>query len=424
MHFARGNCGHLKAKWDNHPSCITACLHVSPCAICSIWTKKVWNLAEKRRLYATRKSVMTQKRRQKKSKKSQLDLSDIGSFDGSTAPLSYTARGRTHQDGGQGDLESDRALNPPATSHPVPVNQSLGNQPLVNQSPVSQPRVNQSLGNKSLVIQSPVNESLVNQSPVIQSPVSQSLVNQSPVIQSPVSQSASHQSTSLPVTGQPGTGQPGTCHQSFAYDFQTQFIPGYSPVNMPLQNYAPSISSHVSHGSIRRLPNVHTPGYEHSEMSEFPNPATSSKQLIPLETDFSQMSDPSVMIDPPNSTDISQTRSSRKKLSRRDHKSKKRRHRSSSSSSSISRSDSLNSSRRKKKSKRSKHSHKKFCPKTQQDQAPSKPLSGIEHLMESRLNPLLILPQSKLVENTTKYIQNRLDLDKCFRDWICPLNLV
>ena len=45
-----------------------------------------------------------------------------------------------------------------------------------------------------------------------------------------------------------------------------------------------------------------------------------------------------------------------------------------------------------------------LCPKTQQDQAPAKPLSGIEHLMESRSMPLLVLPQSKLVENTTKYI--------------------
>ena len=95
-------------------------------------------------------------------------------------------------------------------------------------------------------------------------------------------------------------------------------------------------------------------------MSEFPNSATSSKQLIPLKPDFSQMSDPSVMIDPPISTDVSQTRPSRREQSRRDHKSKKRRrHRSSSSSSSTSKSDSLNSSRRKKNSKRSKHSHKK-----------------------------------------------------------------
>ena len=291
----------------------------------------------------------------------------------------------------------------------------------------------------------------------------------------------------------------------------------YSPINLP-----PSISSHVSHGSIRRLPYLHTPGYEHAEMSEFPNPATSSKQLIPLEPDFSQISDPSVIIDPPISADVSQTRPSRKEQSRRDHKSKskKRRHRSSSSSSSTSRSDSLNSSRQKRKSKRSKHSHKKrrrrsmtpssssntsesqidfgryerakkssqvvqtpvpiqpeepsfnpvniqpinidefhpnlpqtnkesdleteteiwsfdlainevfrllpaeLCPKTQQDQAPSKPLSGIEHLMESHSTPLLVLPQSKLVDNTTKYIQNRLDSDKCFSDWICPQNLV
>ena len=66
------------------------------------------------------------------------------------------------------------------------------------------------------------------------------------------------------------------------------------------------------------------------------------------------------MIDPPISTDVSQTRPSRKEQSRRDHKSKKRRrHWSSSSSFSTSRSDSLNSSRRKKNSKRSKHLHKK-----------------------------------------------------------------
>ena len=65
-----------------------------------------------------------------------------------------------------------------------------------------------------------------------------------------------------------------------------------------------------------------------------------------------------------------------------------------------------------------------LCPKTQQEQIPAKPLSGIEHLMESRITPLPVLPQSKLVENTAKYIQNRLDTEKCCRDWICPQNLV
>ena len=130
MHFARGNCGHLKAKWDTHLSCLTcnSCTRISPCYICSSWTEKVWNLAERRRLHATRKSVMMQKRKQKKSKKSkksQSDMSDNGTVDGSTAPHSFTARGRTHQGGSLADLESDRALSPPVTSQPV------------NQSPVT-----------------------------------------------------------------------------------------------------------------------------------------------------------------------------------------------------------------------------------------------------------------------------------------------
>ena len=309
--------------------------------------------------------------------------------------------------------------------------------------------------------------------------------------------------------------------QSFPYDLQTQIPPGYIPINVPVQSYAPSISSHISQGSVHRLSNVFIPGYERSNRLELPNPASSSRQIIPLEPDFSQVSDPSVMIEPPNSNDLSISRPSRKDQSKREHKSKKRRrHQSSSSSISTSRSDSLSSSRRKKNSKRSKHSHKKrrrrsmtpssssnssqsqldigrytrahkspqvvqtptpiqpeetnfsqitnqpinydqiqpnltqqnkesdsetesevwsfdrainevfrllppeLCPKIQQDQAPLKPLSGIEQLMESRSTPLLVLPQSKLVQNTTKYIQNRLESDKCSRDWICPQSLV
>ena len=472
MHFPRGNCGHLKAKWDTHLSCLTciSCTRISPCYICSSWTEKVWNLAERRRLHATRKSVMMQKRKQKKSKKSkksQTEMSDNGTVDGSTAPHSYTARGRTHQGGSLADLESDRALSPPVTGHPV----------------TSQP-VTQSLGN----------------------------ISSQPVTGQPV--------TSQPGTSQLGSSQPGIGLQSFAYDLQTQIPPGYIPINVPVQSYALSISSHISHGSVHRLSSVLIPGYERSERLEFPNLASSSRQIIPLEPDFSQVSDPSVMIEPPNSNDLSISRPSRKDQSKREHKSKKRRrHRSSSSSYSTSRSDSLSSSRRKKNSKRSKHSHKKrrrsmtpssssnssqsqldigrytrahkspqvvqmptpiqpeetnfspitnqpinydqfqpnltqqnkesdsetesevwsfdsaidevlrllppeLCPKTQQDQATLKPLSGIEQLMVSRSTPLLVLPQSKLVENTTKYIQNRVDSDKCSRDWICPQSLV
>ena len=140
--------------------------------------------------------------------------------------------------------------------------------------------------------------------------------------------SSGHRSTSHRSTSHRSTRHRSTRHQSFTYDFQSpitnQFISGYSPVNVPQQTYAPSVSSHVSQGSTRRLPNIHHSGYEHSEVKEFPNPATSSKQLIPLEPDFSQMSDPSVIIDPPNSIDYSQTRPSRKEQSRRNHRSNKR----------------------------------------------------------------------------------------------------
>ena len=175
MHFARGNCGHLKAKWDTHLSCLTcnSCTRISPCYICSSWTEKVWNLAERRRLHATRKSVMTQKRKQKKSKKSkksQSDMSDNGTVDGSTAPHSFTARGRTHQGGSLADLESDRALSPPVTSQPV----------------TSQP-----------VTSHPVTGQLISVHPVAGHPVAS---HQSTSHQSTSHQSTRHQSTRLQST--------------------------------------------------------------------------------------------------------------------------------------------------------------------------------------------------------------------------------
>ena len=60
------------------------------------------------------------------------------------------------------------------------------------------------------------------------------------------------------------------------------------------------------------------------------------------------------------------------------------------------------------------------CPKPSEDHTPSKPLSGIE-LLKSRSTPL---PQSKLVENTIKFIQDRLNSEKRGQDWLCPQQLV
>ena len=160
MHFARGNCDHLKAKWDTYLSCLTcnSCTRISPCYICSSWTEKVWNLAERRRLHATRKSVMTQKRKQKKSKKSkksQSDMSDNGTVDGSTAPHSFTARGRTHQGGSLADLESDRALSPP-TSHQSTSHQSSSHWATYLRSSSHRSSSRQSTSHQSPVNQSPV----------------------------------------------------------------------------------------------------------------------------------------------------------------------------------------------------------------------------------------------------------------------------
>ena len=185
MHFARGNCGHLKAKWDTHLSCLTcnSCTRISPCYICSSWTEKVWNLAERRRLHATRKSVMTQKRKQKKSKKSkksQSDMSDNGTVDGSTAPHSFTAQGQD-----------------PSRWQPGGLRVWPGTKPTSHQSPVNQSPVNQSLGNLSPFIQSLGN--LVSSSSSRQSTSHQSTSHQSTRHQSTRLQSTRHGFTVIPV---------------------------------------------------------------------------------------------------------------------------------------------------------------------------------------------------------------------------------
>ena len=65
-----------------------------------------------------------------------------------------------------------------------------------------------------------------------------------------------------------------------------------------------------------------------------------------------------------------------------------------------------------------------LCPWQTEEHAPAKPLSGIELLMESQSTPLMILPQSKLIENTTKFLQDRINSEKSGKEWVCPPNLV
>ena len=65
-----------------------------------------------------------------------------------------------------------------------------------------------------------------------------------------------------------------------------------------------------------------------------------------------------------------------------------------------------------------------LCPRPTKEHILAKPLSGIEHLMASHATPLLVLPQSKLVENTANFLQNKIDMEKYGKDWICSQNLV
>ena len=251
-------------------------------------------------------------------------------------------------------------------------------------------------------------------------------------------------------------------------------------------------------------------------MNEPQNSSNRQRRLLPFEPDFSTMSDPSIVIDPPTNTwesnrQTSLNRQSRKGQPKSRHKSKKRRRHSASSSSSSSTSSSLSSHKKSKKPKRSRHSHKKrrrhpslssssqpmkdygryqrqrhpsplvvdaqsieqpvriieetpnihsdnvvqqflkdsgsepkietwsfdkainevfrllpeeLCPKPSEDHTPFKPLAGIEQLMESRSSPFLVLPQSKLIENTTKFIQDKLNSEKLGQDWLCLQQLV
>ena len=49
---------------------------------------------------------------------------------------------------------------------------------------------------------------------------------------------------------------------------------------------------------------------------------------------------------------------------------------------------------------------KEMCAKTSQDLSPSKPLSGIEFVIESRTAALPLLAHSKRIGNTVKSIRN------------------
>ena len=135
MKIIHGNCGH-KVRWDNHLNCFScsSCSRLSTCSTCSNWSENTWILADKRRIYSSRKSVMTKKRHNKQKKQIVIsDLSDDNSVDGNTTPWGYTARGRAHPGGiFMGAIGTQKSLSPPVTSQPV-ISQPVTGQPVTGQ---------------------------------------------------------------------------------------------------------------------------------------------------------------------------------------------------------------------------------------------------------------------------------------------------
>ena len=62
-----GDCGHIKAQWDNHHSCLkcSSCSRLSTCCTCSTWSEETWILADKCCMYASKKSQDRDRARRK-----------------------------------------------------------------------------------------------------------------------------------------------------------------------------------------------------------------------------------------------------------------------------------------------------------------------------------------------------------------------
>ena len=63
-------------------------------------------------------------------------------------------------------------------------------------------------------------------------------------------------------------------------------------------------------------------------------------------------------------------------------------------------------------------------PRQTEEHTTAKPLSGIEQLLESQSTPLMMLPQSKLIVNMARFLQDKINSEKCSKDWVCPQNVV
>ena len=162
----------------------------------------------------------------------------------------------------------------------------------------------------------------------------------------------------------PGTGRgtrhrsPVTGHRALGTEYRSPSIgylaPGYGHW-VPVTRYRASITRHQTPGTRHSLSS------EQSQNIRLQSSTNRQRLLLPLDPDFTSLSDVSISVEPPRNTLDFHSSSSRKCSSRRDLSSSKHQkwRRYSSTSFFSSSSPSSSSPRRSRRSKRPKHSHRK-----------------------------------------------------------------
>ena len=118
MTLHRGDCGHIKSGWDNHKKCINCshCSRESTCSTCSSWSNSIWELAERRRTYSSRKRVMSNR---EKSLDVSVSSDEKKRKHRNTAPYDPAARGKTCIGGNSLGTCTQRSTSPPGIQRPA-----------------------------------------------------------------------------------------------------------------------------------------------------------------------------------------------------------------------------------------------------------------------------------------------------------------
>ena len=192
------------------------------------------------------------KKHKKKKQQVMFNVSDDNTLDGTTTPQGSTARGRTHPGGiFTGTFSIQKSYQ--SSSH-----RSAGHWSTGHQSSTHRARIHhRSIG-----------------------PCSNK------------HKSTSHRSSS---------------HRSLEIDYQTPGKSQLSTITGHLSNYQTSVCGSHTVSTKYTANNKSNLGSEHSFKNESQNPTTTTRRvLVPMESDFSNMSDPSIVIEPPSITRVMQ----------------------------------------------------------------------------------------------------------------------